>query len=49
MQNDQLQKMYLTLFNAITCSLDALAKGDLLAAKQILMAAQQQTEEMYMA
>ena len=43
------KKMYLTLFNAITDGLEALTKGDILAAEQLLMAAQQQTEEMYMA
>ena len=42
------KKMYLTLFNAITDGLEALAKGDLLSAKQLLMAAQQKTEEIYM-
>lgn len=42
------QKLYTTLFNAIT---DALKKIDLLEikdAKQILIAAQQQAEELYM-
>ena len=41
------KKMYLTLFNAITDALAFLNRGDVLAAKQILITAQQETEEMY--
>jgi len=41
------QKMYLTLFNAVTDALNELAQGNAFAAQHILIDVQQKTEEMY--
>ncbi len=41
------QKMYTTLFNAITKSLEQMEDGDLKMAKWILEEAQRETEAMY--
>ena len=42
------QKLYVHLFNAFTDAIEKLEKGYPVIAKDILMYAQQQTEEMYM-
>lgn len=42
------QKLYTTLFNAITDALEQIEHRDFAKAKQLLMQAQQETEEMYM-
>lgn len=42
------QKMYTTLFNAITDALNLLDEGDLTGAKALLKQAQCTTEELYM-
>ena len=42
------QKMYLTLFNAITDALEQMEKQNLGSAKDLLTTAQQKTEEIYM-
>ena len=41
------KKMYCHLFNAITDALNEMGDGDPFAAKQRLIRAQQETEEMY--
>ena len=41
------KKMYFHLFNAITDALNDMTNGDPSAAKQQLIRAQQETEEMY--
>ena len=41
------QKLYVTLFNAITDALAQIGQLEVAAAKQILIQAQQATEEMY--
>lgn len=41
------QKMYVTLFKAITASLIMLERGEFMLARTILVKAQQDTEEMY--
>lgn len=41
------QKMYTTLFNAITDALNLLEDGDLWDARAVLRRAQQATEELY--
>ena len=41
------QKMYTTLFNAITDALEEIEKQNIGLAKEQLMAAQQKTEEIY--
>ena len=41
------KKMYITLFNRITDAIERLDKLDPVGAKEILISAQQQTEEMY--
>jgi len=41
------QKMYFTLFNAITDALAALEKHEPFICRDLLIAAQQTTEEMY--
>ena len=41
------QKMYATLFNAITDALRLIDEGDLTGAKILLKRAQQATEELY--
>lgn len=41
------QKMYLTLFNAITDALALLKQGDARGAKNLLERAQQEAEELY--
>ena len=41
------RKMYHVLFNAITDALNNIEKGNTNGATQILVAAQQQTEEIY--
>ena len=41
------QKMYTTLFNAITDALEELEKQNVGLAREMLIAAQQKTEEMY--
>ena len=41
------KKMYLLLFNAITDALENLADNNYGAARDLLIAAQQQTEELY--
>ena len=43
------QKLYFTLFNLITDALSALDAGDAERAKQMLIAAQQECEERYIA
>ena len=40
-------KMYSTLFNAITDAIEAIRRGDTAAAMEILIRAQQTTEELY--
>ena len=40
-------KMYCVLFNAITDALERLSQNDLSAGKEILIAAQQKTEALY--
>ena len=42
------QKMYTTLFNAITDALEAMEKQNVGIAREILIGAQQKTEEIYM-
>ena len=42
------QKMYTTLFNAITDALEQMEKQNFGTAKETLIAAQQQAEEIYM-
>jgi len=42
------QKRYTTLFNAITDALEQIDQLEIARAKQLLMQAQQETEEMYM-
>ena len=42
------QKMYMTLFNAITDALEQMEKQNFGTAKESLIAAQQQAEEIYM-
>ena len=42
------QKMYSTLFNAITDALEQMEKQNLGSAKDLLTTAQQKTEEIYM-
>lgn len=42
------QKLYITLFNAITDALRKIDELEVAKAKQLLMQAQQKTEEMYM-
>ena len=41
------KEMYIELFNSITNAIDALEENKFADAKEILVAAQQQTEEMY--
>lgn len=41
------QKMYLTLFNAVTTALDMMEDGELMKARSVLVMAQQETEELY--
>ena len=41
------QKLYTTLFNAITDALTQIDKLEIATAKQILIQVQQETEEMY--
>ena len=41
------QKLYYFLFNAITDALTYLDNGDLCCAKEVLIAAQQKSEEVY--
>lgn len=41
------QKMYVTIFNAVTDALDMLERGHTWSAKAILKEAQQVTEEIY--
>ena len=43
------QKMYFTLFNAVTDALRLMEKGDSAGAAKVLKRAQQGTEEMYIA
>lgn len=43
------QKMYLTLFNAVTDALRLLEQGDAQGAKKLLEQAQQEAEELYIA
>ena len=45
----QYKKMYLRLFNRITDALEKINQRDVVAAKEILMQAQIETEEMYIA
>ena len=40
--------MYFTLFNGLTDALDALNRGDISQAKEMLILAQQEGEEIYM-
>ena len=42
------QKMYYALFNAITDALEAMAQQNYGQAKALLIAAQQQSEELYL-
>ncbi len=42
------QKMYTTLFNAITGALEQLKQQNIGSAREMLIAAQQQAEELYM-
>ena len=42
------QKMYTTLFNAITDALEAMEKQNVGIARELLIRAQQKTEEEYM-
>ena len=41
------QKMYTTLFNAITDAIESIQQHNYGAAKEILIQAQQETEELY--
>lgn len=45
--NAPYQKMYVTLFKAITASLDMMENGEFMNARAVLIQAQQQTEELY--
>ena len=42
------KKMYFHLFNAMTDAIEEIQTGDVLTARNILIRAQQETEEMYM-
>lgn len=42
------QKLYTTLFNAITDALEQIDQLEIARAKQLLMQAQQETEQLYM-
>lgn len=42
------KKMYFHLFNALTDAIEEFRTGDVLTARDMLMKAQQETEEMYM-
>ena len=41
------QKMYVTLFNAITTALDMIEDNEFMKARSVLINAQQATEELY--
>ena len=41
------QKMYTTLFNAVTTALDLIEEHEVMKARALLMRAQQATEELY--
>ena len=43
------KKLYFHLFNSVTDAIEAISAHDSLAARDILIRAQQETEEMYMA
>ena len=42
------KKLYFHLFNAVTDAIEEITIGDVLTARDILINAQQETEEMYM-
>ena len=42
------RKMYLALFNAVTDAIRALDRGEAVRARQILVSAQQESEEIYL-
>ena len=44
---EELPRYYLALFNGVTDALEALEQGDCQRAKALLIAAQQQAEELY--
>lgn len=41
------QKMYVTLFNAVTTALDMMEDGKFMKARTVLIKAQRDTEELY--
>ena len=42
------KKLYFHLFNAVTDAIEEITTGDVLTARDILIKAQQETEEIYM-
>ena len=42
------KKLYFHLFNSVTDAIDSITNGDCFAARDILIRAQQEAEEMYM-
>ena len=45
--NAPYQKMYATLFNAATAALYMMEKGEFMGAREVLIHAQQETEQLY--
>lgn len=45
--NAPYQKMYVTLFKAVTASLDMMENGEFMNARAVLIQAQQAAEELY--
>ncbi|MBQ7895843.1 MAG: hypothetical protein IJ364_04730 [Oscillospiraceae bacterium] len=46
-ENELYKQMYYKLFNAVTDAIEAIDKGELSPARDILVSAQQQTEELF--
>ena len=46
-ENELYEKMYYKLFNAVTDALEAIGKGEFSKAENILVRAQQQTEDIF--